>query len=115
LVYAIAQGTASITASTKNGKTASCVVTVEPIPVASVKLLYNELRMEVDEDYVLSVKEVMPANATDKTIIWLSDNNAVATVTDGYILAIAVGTATIRAIAHNGVEDTCIVTVVVEP
>ena len=57
---------------------------------------------------------VLPDNATDKTLIWSSDNAAVATVdADGHVTAISVGTAVIKAesVSNPGVFDSCTVTV----
>jgi hypothetical protein len=49
---------------------------------------------------------VAPDNATDKTVVWTSSNESVATVTDGVVNFIAAGTATITVTATNGTEDT---------
>ncbi len=49
------------------------------------------------------VAEVVPANATNKTIVWSTDDAAVATVDDnGLVTAIAPGCTTIKAIAADG-------------
>jgi uncharacterized protein YjdB len=50
----------------------------------------------------------------DAVVVWTSDDEAVATVADGVVTAVAAGTATITAtITVDGVEytDTCVVTV----
>ena len=55
-----------------------------------------------------------PDNATDQTVTWSSDNEAVATVdADGKVTAVALGTANITATANDGsgVTATCVVTV----
>lgn len=55
---------------------------------------------------------VAPENATDKTVVWTSDNDGVATVDkSGVVTAVSVGTATITAEAE-GKSSTCNVTVV---
>ncbi|MBQ9356464.1 MAG: Ig domain-containing protein [Prevotella sp.] len=57
---------------------------------------------------------VMPSNATDKTLAWSSDNTNVATVnSSGLITAISAGSATITCKANDGsgVSATCSVTV----
>ncbi|MGN0804086.1 MAG: Ig-like domain-containing protein [Candidatus Coproplasma sp.] len=56
---------------------------------------------------------VAPDNATDKTVTWVSDNPAVATVADGVVTAVDVGTATITATA-GGKSDSCTVRVIAE-
>ena len=62
----------------------------------------------------LSVSSVTPDDATDQTVTWSSDNEAVATVdADGKVTAVALGTANITATANDGsgVTATCAVTV----
>ena len=53
---------------------------------------------------------VNPSNATDKTVTWSTSNPSVATVNNGTVSAVAVGTATITATA-SGRTATCEVTV----
>lgn len=58
---------------------------------------------------------VAPANATNRTVIWTSSNESVATVSNGTITAVAVGSATITAKAvDGGFTATCAVSVTVE-
>jgi hypothetical protein len=56
---------------------------------------------------------VSPANATDKTVTWSSDNTAVATVsTSGLVTAVSPGNATITVTTHDGAKTAaCQVTV----
>ena len=55
--------------------------------------------------------EALPIDAADRTIVWSSDNEAVATVDqEGKVTGVSVGTATISATA-DGVSATCSVTV----
>ena len=54
---------------------------------------------------------VLPANATGKAVTWTSDELSVAGVSNGKIIAKAVGSATITAKALNGKTVTCKVTV----
>ncbi|MBR5715100.1 MAG: Ig-like domain-containing protein [Bacteroidales bacterium] len=57
---------------------------------------------------------VMPLGATNKRLAWTTSNNAIATVDDGVVTAVGVGTATITATSTDGsnVSATCEVTVV---
>lgn len=58
------------------------------------------------------VATVAPANATDKTVTWSSDDTEVATVTNGLVTAIGAGTATITVTTTDGsFTATCSVTV----
>ena len=57
---------------------------------------------------------ILPVNATHNSLEWSSDNPAVATVEDGVVTAVAIGTANITATATDGsdVSATCAVTVI---
>ena len=113
VITAFEIGTATITVTTVDGEfTATCVVTVEPTPVASVVLDQAELTLTVEETATL-VATVLPEDATDKSVIWASDNEDVATVVDGVVTAVAAGTATITVTTVDGnLTATCEVTVV---
>ena len=81
------------------------------VAVTSVTLDVTELALEVPETATLTAT-VAPEEATDKTVVWTSDNEAVATVADGVVTAVAEGTATITVTTvDGGFTATCIVTV----
>jgi uncharacterized protein YjdB len=110
-VTGVAAGTATITVITKNNKTASCIVTVNAVPVTGV---------ELDETFGLYLWDskrltltVLPPNATNKNVTWESDNPDVATVSrNGTVVGLTVGTANIPVTTVDGAEtDTCAVTV----
>ena len=93
-------GTATITAKTKNGKTATCKITVI-IPATKVTLSKTSVTLGKGE--TLTVKAtVTPTNATNKKVTWSTSNKKVATVANGKITAKGVGTATITAKTSNG-------------
>lgn len=107
------EGTATITARTSSGLTATCFVTVKAAVVQpeSITLSHTQLRPIVGEKVTLTAS-LLPANTTETTISWSSSNEEVATVNDaGVVEAHAVGTAVITATASNGVFNTCQVTV----
>lgn len=56
---------------------------------------------------------VLPANATDKTVTFSSDDPTVATVTpvQGKVVGVKAGTANITATTANGKSATCVVTI----
>ncbi|MDR1668010.1 MAG: Ig-like domain-containing protein [Bacteroidales bacterium] len=114
LVTAKAEGSATITAATANGKKATCAVTVSPVVVAvtGITLLPATLTLSVGEDSTLTVT-VAPDNATDPTVTWRSSNAAAATVDNGVVRAVGAGSTTITATSSNGLTDECEVTVVV--
>ena len=114
-VTAIESGTTTITATTSNGKTASCSVTVnEPAPeiieVTSVSLNKSSLALEIGESETLTAT-VLPSNATDKSVTWTSSDQAVAMVANGEVTAVGSGIATITATVSNGKTATCRITV----
>jgi len=86
----------------------------EEVGVQSIKLDKSSVTITKGSSYTLNAT-ISPSNATNKTIIWTSDNEKVATVSDGKITAISVGTATIKATtADGGFEAICEVTVTEE-
>ena len=107
-------GTAVITATSTNGKTASCTVTVEKklIPITEVSLSESAVGIIEGNTHKLTAT-VLPENTTDsKSISWSSNNEAVATVSeDGTITAKSAGTAVITATSSNGKTADCTVTV----
>ena len=114
-VTAISVGTTTITAKTNDGSglTASCTVTVTPKLVQSITMDDEALTLEVDESTILTAT-VYPQDADDTSLTWRSNNAKVATVEDGKITAIAVGTAIITVTSNDGSNMTadCQVTVI---
>ena len=108
VVTAVGVGEAVITA-TAGEKSATCTVTVAPIPVSSVTLNKGETTIAIGGTETLTAT-VAPDNATDKTVTWTSSDETVATVDNGVVTAVAVGTATITATAGEQ-SATCTVTV----
>lgn len=85
---------------------------MESVPVLSIMLEMTELGLFVGDTYEMTA-DVVPANATDETIVWSSSDETVATVSDnGVITAIGVGEALIMAASADGnASATCLVTV----
>ena len=114
-VTAVNEGTATITARSNNGKTATCKVTViNPalVAVSSVGLNSTSITLKNIRNYKLTAT-VSPSNASNKTIIWTSSNSNVARVdANGNVIAVNAGTATITAKSNNGKTTTCKVTVI---
>ena len=82
--------------------------------IESITLNKTATTISAGNTETLSVTSVLPDNATDQTVTWSSDNEAVATVdADGKVTAVALGTANITATANDGsgVTATCAVTV----
>jgi uncharacterized protein YjdB len=112
-VTAIAEGVATITATTVNGKSASCIVTVikSEVPVTDITVEPATLELMAGETYTLAAT-VTPDNATYNTVRWSSIPTNFATVNSatGEVTAIAAGVAAVTASA-GGKTATCIVTV----
>ena len=113
-IKAIREGTATLTATSRDGgRTATCKVTVTSpiVHVQSISLKTTSLTMRPgDKTTVYAVYN--PSNVTDKVLTWTSSNTNVATVSEGNVTAVGVGTATITAKSRDGGKTaTCKVTV----
>lgn len=112
-VKGIKKGTAIITVSTSNGKTATCKISVKnPVKVKSVKL--NKTKATIKKGKTLQLKAtVKPKNATNKAVTWSSSNKKIATVSkNGKVKGIKKGTVTITVKTKDGKKKAkCKVTV----
>ena len=75
-----------------------------PVDITGVELNKTSTTLTVGETDTLTVT-VNPDNS-DHTVAWSSDNESVATVSDGVVTAVAEGTANITVTATNGTDDT---------
>lgn len=99
-------GNATITVVTEDqNKTATCDVVVykkgELIHVESVALSDESITLSVNEEKTLNVS-VLPENASNKNVNWVSDDSAIATVENGVIKAISEGITTISVSSEDG-------------
>ncbi|MDE6341414.1 MAG: Ig-like domain-containing protein, partial [Muribaculaceae bacterium] len=103
-VTAIAPGTAVITASTANGLTASCTVTVERKIILATSISLDKTSIEAEAGTTVTLTAtVLPDDATDKTVAWSSSDESVATVDqEGNVSIIALGYAVITAETTDG-------------
>ena len=107
-------GTAVITATSSNGKTAGCTVTVKQKEIAITGISLNKSTTSITEgESETLTATITPSNATgDKTVKWSSSNEAVAAVdSNGKVTAKKAGTAVITATSSNGKTAGCTVTV----
>ena len=107
-------GTAVITATSSNGKTAGCTVTVKQKEIAITGIGLNKSTTSLTEgESETLTATITPSNATgDKTVKWSSSNEAVAVVdSNGKVTAKKAGTAVITATSSNGKSASCTVTV----
>ena len=107
---ALKAGTATITVSLKEKaeyKVTISVTVTEAAPavveVTGLALSGKKAEVKVGEEFTV-VATVTPSNATDKTVTWASSDATVATVTDGKVKALKVGTTEISATAGSKTE-----------
>lgn len=81
------------------------------IPVQSISM-DSDLKLEIGETKQLFAT-IKPENATDPKITWTSDNEKVATVDNGLVTGISIGSATIR-VNCNGRRANCNVNVTIK-
>ena len=113
LVSGIKHGESTIIVVDKDsGITAECVVEVV-LPVTDISFEYQELSMEVDEVIQLT-PIIIPEEATNKNIEWISSNNTILSVdNNGKVAALNCGEASITAVSKDsGVTATCDITVI---
>ena len=98
-IEGVGLGTAAITVTTHNGKSARLTVIVsDPYYPTALKLKGSVPVLDVDDGY--QINYVIEPDTADTDIIWSSSNEKIVTVDeDGYIFAEGKGTATITAIA----------------
>ena len=83
------------------------------VEAAKVTLNKTSLQLEKGAKATLSAT-VLPADAADKSVTWISSNPKVATVKDGVVTALKAGTTSITVTTANGLKTTCKVTVLKE-
>ena len=101
-VTAIKDGTCTITAKVKNGETLTCDVTVRE----AARLNKTKLSMKPGDTQTLRI-----SGLHSRKVTWTSSDKKVATVKDGKVTAMYIGTCTITAQIKNGKKLTCKVTV----
>ena len=112
-IYGNAKGTTIIRSTAVDGSSESLVVTVsDTIQITSVILDHTTLRIEKDHNVNLTAT-VLPDNASNKELIWTSSDIGVATVDNGIVTPVSLGTATITvtAIDGSGMSASCTISV----
>lgn len=111
VVTAVKAGSATITATTSNGLTASCIVTVEQkiIEIEAIILNAEELYLEIGDTYQLNA-EIIPADATYQDLEWQVDDESVATITNAGLLTVVgegVAIVYVRSLYSPDIEASC--------
>ena len=83
----------------------------DPIPVESISLDYEEIDLEVGDTKTLSYT-VLPENASDKSVVWSTDDSEIVSVTNGKVKALSEGSTYVYVTTKDGnKEASCYVTV----
>ena len=116
LIHGIRGGNVTISAQTEDGGfKAHCAVTV-PVNVTGVTISKTSLSMIQGDTYTLSAS-IQPSDATNKDLVWSSDDASIATVTSsGMVTAIGGGNTKITVKSSDGgYQDYCNVSVTIDP
>lgn len=109
VVTAITLGEASITASSVNGIEAKCSITVVPTPVSSLEMNESTISIVKDQTFTLSCT-IFPDDATNKELIWSSEDEGVAKVNDnGVVTGVSTGNTIIyvKAKSNSKISANC--------
>lgn len=116
VVKAVGAGSTTITA-TIDGVSGTSTVTVSNVPVASVSVAPQgpSLAVGASAQLTATTKDANDAILLNRTVVWMSSNTAIATVsTTGVLTAVSPGTASITATSESKSGST-IVTVTLVP
>ncbi len=107
-VIAIGKGSAVISVTTGNNKTANCTFTISEKKATVTSIVLNKTSETISNAESLTLTAtVNPSNAVNKKVTWTSSNPSVATVdNNGVVKGIVAGTTTITAKA-GGMTATC--------
>lgn len=102
-------GNATITASSANGIEAKCSINVVPTPISSLTLNESTISIVKGQTFTLSCT-IFPDDATNKELIWSSDDEGVAKVNDnGVVTGVSTGNTIIyvKAKSNSKISATC--------
>lgn len=112
-----AVGTVTITATTKNGLSATITLRVVNMPdeehdePISIALTETHLEMRVNDVFDLDAN-ILPVTASSANVKWSSNNSNIAWVDErGVVTALEEGTTTIIAMTDNGLTAECTITI----
>ena len=109
-VFGRSIGTATITATAKNGVTGTIEITVNEVLAESITIS-GDTEMAKGQSMTLAAT-INPSDTTNKTVTWSSSDTSVATIDEnGNVTSVNGGTATITATTSNGKTATFNITV----
>ena len=113
-IHAISPGETTVYAQSNDGIISSdkiSVIVPEPVAVESVGFDFEQMTIGLGETVNLEAV-ITPENADDKTVKWSCSDQSVATIdSEGKLVALAKGSATITAEANNGLSSSFELTV----
>ena len=115
-INAIASGDFMITLTCSNGVSTNCQVVVsevsESVDVTGISLSKSSLSMHAG-DSVSLIASITPTTATNKSVVWESNEPTIASVANGRVTALADGEAiiTCRSVSNPDITTTCTVSV----
>ena len=71
------------------------------VPVQSLSLSFTELNLKVGESKALPNVTVIPSNATDQTITWVSNDPGIAKIENGKVVGVSAGPVNLVASSSN--------------
>ena len=71
------------------------------VPVQSLSLSFTELNLKVGESKPLPSVTVIPSNATDQTITWVSNDPGIAKIENGKVVGVSAGSVDLVASSSN--------------
>ena len=77
------------------------IQSVFEVPVQSISLSFTELNLKVGESKALSNVTVIPSNATDQTITWVSNDPGIAKIENGKVVGVSAGSVNLVASSSN--------------
>ena len=96
--------------TTKPSKPVVSDETSKNIPIESISISKTSITLKKGDTHKLTVL-INPSNATNKSVIWYSDNTDIAKVDNGTVTAVSVGKTNIVVKSNNGKTAKCSVTV----
>ena len=106
VINGVVKGTITCDSSRKTIDADGKIWKATSVPVEGVALNKQGLSLTEGGTETLTAT-ITPANATNKNVTWSSSNTAVATVENGVVTAVSVGTATITVTTEDGGKATC--------
>lgn len=106
-VNALKAGSVTISASSANGKSASCVLTVAPEYPESIYLNTGYVSINAGQETTLAAT-IVPADVKNTTLTWSSSDSSVATVdANGKVTGVKFGNAVITVSSPGGASARC--------